>query len=162
MLNGQLTFLLYRIPSNIISANMRSSTVLAFPDVCQLVELFDGDNGGNCSRLDVASFHCILHVILRVEYSRVQGRALYLLLVSATAWPCYLTASLTLPLGLDEATYRSHAENRSAHNGCGISSTEVTPRTENAASLPSTLSEQNWPGDGKTLGIYTATPFNFF
>ncbi|KAL2374281.1 hypothetical protein RJZ57_001216 [Blastomyces gilchristii] len=50
-----------------------------FPD---LIALFDGENRGNCSRLDLVSFHCVLHILLRAPPCRARDRGFYLFLNS--------------------------------------------------------------------------------
>ncbi|PGH10625.1 hypothetical protein AJ79_05339 [Helicocarpus griseus UAMH5409] len=50
-----------------------------FPD---LVALFDRENKGNCSRLDLVSFHCMLHILLRAPPCLARERGLYLFLKS--------------------------------------------------------------------------------
>ncbi|PGH05315.1 hypothetical protein GX51_03036 [Blastomyces parvus] len=58
-----------------------------FPD---LMALFDGANSGNCSRLDLVSFHCMLHILLRAPPCQARDRGFYLFLKSMR----YLTDSI--------------------------------------------------------------------
>ncbi|KLJ09208.1 hypothetical protein EMPG_15367 [Blastomyces silverae] len=60
---------------------------VAYPD---LIALFDGENKGNCSRLDLVSFHCMLHILLRAPPCRARDRGFYLFLKSMR----YLTDSI--------------------------------------------------------------------
>ncbi|KMU78288.1 hypothetical protein CISG_06441 [Coccidioides immitis RMSCC 3703] len=50
----------------------------------ELISLFDGDNYENCFRLDVASLHCVIHILLRASPCMARERGFYLLLESMT------------------------------------------------------------------------------
>lgn len=69
------------IPRNIINSVLQLSPLQVFPDIDRLVELFDGLYEGNCSRLDVSSFQCILYVLLGGYWGLSQERGLCLFLV---------------------------------------------------------------------------------
>ncbi|KAK2754222.1 hypothetical protein FQN54_007101 [Arachnomyces sp. PD_36] len=70
------------IPRNIINAVLRLSPLPDFQGIDGLVALFDGINEGYSSRLDIASFQCVLYVLLGGQWSLARERGLYLFLSS--------------------------------------------------------------------------------
>lgn len=82
----------YSIPLDIVNSLLQSSLAADAASVATLVNLFDGYNKGNCSRLDAVSFHCILHVLLVARPCPARGRGLYLFLVGVLFLPYRLSA----------------------------------------------------------------------
>lgn len=72
---------LYSIPIDIINGFLGSFDRLAEAGFPQLIELFDGENRGKSSRLDLVSFHCMLHILLRGPPCLARDRGFYLFLV---------------------------------------------------------------------------------
>ncbi|EEH35048.2 hypothetical protein PAAG_06095 [Paracoccidioides lutzii Pb01] len=70
------------IPLDIVKVFLGSLDSLEGAGFSDLVALFDGENKGNCSRLDLVSFHCMLHILLRAPPCLARERGFYLFLKS--------------------------------------------------------------------------------
>lgn len=86
------------IPRNVINPVLQLSPLPLFPNVDQLVELFDGSYQGNCSRFDALSFQCILYVLLGCHWGLSQERGLCLFLVSGYHNPSLVSMGTKLYL----------------------------------------------------------------
>ncbi|ODH48275.1 hypothetical protein GX48_05583 [Paracoccidioides brasiliensis] len=70
------------IPLDIVKVFLGSLDSLEGAGFSDLVALFDGENKGNCSRLDLVSLHCMLHILLRAPPCLARERGFYLFLKS--------------------------------------------------------------------------------
>ncbi|OJD16546.1 hypothetical protein AJ78_03283 [Emergomyces pasteurianus Ep9510] len=70
------------IPLDTVNGFLESFDRLEEPGFPELIALFDGQNKGNCSRLDLVSFHCMLHILLRAPPCLARDRGFYLFLKS--------------------------------------------------------------------------------